>query len=57
MQTSFIPRIAKHTSRSDQFVFFIASLCGVYDDLIAILSFGFLETNARAKALFVWFED
>jgi len=55
MKNPFIPKIAKHDSRREQFMFFVVCLCGLFDDLISIFSFGFLHTEARAYALFELF--
>ena len=57
MNYPFIPRIAAHGSQRERLAFLIVSLCGFYDDAISILSLGFLATNARAHALFTWFDD
>ena len=57
MKNPFIPKIAKHASRREQFVFFVVCLCGLFDDLVSILSLGFLHTETRAFALFVLFAN
>jgi hypothetical protein len=38
-------------------IYVTVSLCGLYDDLVSILSLGMLITDVRAAALFDWFEE
>jgi len=51
----FIPRLSKHETGKDQVFFFIACLCGLYDELISIITLGYMHTEVRAACLFDWF--
>jgi hypothetical protein len=54
---SFIPRFSNLNGLRERLIYVTVSLCGLYDDLISILSFGTLITDVRAAALFEWFDD
>lgn len=52
----FIPKSVDLDTWHDRFIFMLIALCGLYDDLITILSLGLFTTNVRATALFDWFD-
>lgn len=53
----FIPHATTFNNFKERMMFMTVSLCGLYDELVVILSFGFFATNLRAAALFDWFDD
>jgi hypothetical protein len=53
----FIPRFNDLPTFRYQLIYFTVSLCGLYDDLVSILSLGMLRSEVRAAALFDWFEE
>ncbi len=54
---SFIPRFSNLNGVREHMIYVTVSLCGLYDDLVSILSLGMLITDVRAAALFDWFEE
>ena len=53
----FIPRPVNTLGFRERLIFLTISLCGLYDELITLLSFGMFTTNTRAVAVFEWFDD
>ena len=54
---SFIPRFSNLNGVREHMIYVTVSLCGLYDDLVSIISLGFLTTNVTDAALFEWFEE
>lgn len=52
----FIPRAVRCHSFKERMVFLTISFCGLYDELVTILTFGLFTTNLRAVAVFDWFD-
>lgn len=52
----FIPHAVRCGGFRERMLFLTISLCGLYDELVTLLSFGLFTTNLRAAAVFEWFD-
>lgn len=54
---AFKPRRAKHASSRQRRVYVLIALCGLYEELLTIITLGHFTVDTRAHALFDWFVD
>jgi len=58
LRKNFIPSRARHSSRKDQWRFFLLGLGAVYEGLVMALSLGYFNVRTREWMLFdLWDDD